>query len=127
MELTILTTEKSIFSGEVESVQLPGSLGLMGVLNRHAPIISGIEPGIIKIKSQGHIDSYFISGGFFECYLNKAILFADAFESPEYINKTRAEKAAIRAKERLFKRRNIDVPRAQRALARALARLKACK
>jgi F-type H+-transporting ATPase subunit epsilon len=81
----------------------------------------------MKIKSQGKIDSYFISGGFFECYLNKAILFADAFESPKYINKTRAEKAARRAKERLIKSKNIDIPRAQRALARALARIKVCQ
>lgn len=127
MELTILTMEEPVFSGEVDNFQLPGALGLMGVLNNHAPIVSKIDPGLIKIKTQENIKSFFISGGFFECFSNKAVVLADACESPESIDKTRAKKAAQRAKARLSNPKNIDILRAQRALSRAFFRLKACQ
>jgi F-type H+-transporting ATPase subunit epsilon len=127
MHLTILTPEKTVFEGEADSLQLPGSLGLMGVLNRHAPILSGMLPGVCKFLFAGATQRFFVSGGFFEFNANKAVILADAVEEPGEIDLERAKSAADRARGRLKKKKDIDVQRAQRALFRALARQKAAR
>lgn len=127
MQLTILTPEKTVFKGEADGLQLPGSLGLMGVLNNHAPILTGMFPGVIKLTSTGTTHQFFVSGGFFEFNANNAIILADSAEEPGDIDLDRARQAGDRARERLKKKKDIDVQRAQRALFRSLARQKACR
>jgi F-type H+-transporting ATPase subunit epsilon len=125
MQIKILTPEKTVFNGSAESLQLPGSLGLMGVLNNHAPILSVMTPGIIKFKSEEKNYIYCVSYGFFEFITNKALILADAIEKPEEIDGERVINAIKKAKQQLKDKRDIDVERAQRALFRALNRKKA--
>ena len=61
MQLEILTPEKSVFKGEVNSIQLPGSEGLLGILNHHAPILTSIQSGTIKYEWDGKETFLFIS------------------------------------------------------------------
>lgn len=64
MILEIITPEKVLFTGEVSSVQLPGTMGSFGVLNNHAPIISSLEKGKVKIKDKDSKITYIdIPGG----------------------------------------------------------------
>lgn len=73
MNLEILTPEKKLYSGEVYGVQLPGTDGLFEVLDKHAPLVSALGKGNIKVlKDRTNTVSYNISGGFVEVLNNKA-------------------------------------------------------
>ena len=126
--LNLLTSEKSLFDGEVNYLSVPGSLGNMGILTDHAPLISCMEPGKLEYeKSDGKRVVFSIAGGMFEIKANKAVVLADTCEDPAQIDTARAESAAGRARERLrtaHRDPSIDVMRAEVALARALNRLK---
>ena len=78
MTLEILTPEKKIFSGEVYGVQLPGINGLFEVLDRHAPLVSALKNGKLKIlKDKTNTDSYTIQSGFVEVLNNKATVLVE--------------------------------------------------
>lgn len=84
MELEILTPERKLFSGEVYGVQLPGITGLFELLQNHAPLLSALGNGKIKILKDkaGSTVSYSIQGGFAEVLNNKvAVLVEGAVES----------------------------------------------
>lgn len=86
MDLEILTPEKKIFSGEVYGVQLPGVTGLFEVLDRHAPLISALKAGrlkIIKDKSNSNFAYYSIQGGFVEVLHNKVTVLVEGASSTE--------------------------------------------
>lgn len=73
MTLEILTPDKKIFSGEVYGVQLPGISGMFEVLDQHAPIVSALKKGKLKIlKDKNASSQYNIQGGFVEVLNNKA-------------------------------------------------------
>ena len=78
MFLEIVTPDKKIFSGKVNSVQVPGSKGSFAVLEFHAPIISILEKGRIKI-TEGSAESFYeISGGVVEVKDNNVIILAES-------------------------------------------------
>ncbi len=71
MNLEILTPEKKIFSGEVYGIQLPGIDGMFEILNRHAPMVSALKAGKMKIlKDKSSASHYNIQGGFVEVLNN---------------------------------------------------------
>jgi F-type H+-transporting ATPase subunit epsilon len=75
MTLEILTPEKKIFSGEVYGVQLPGISGSFEVLEKHAPMVSALRSGKLKILTdRTATTSYNIQGGFVEVLNNRAIV-----------------------------------------------------
>ncbi len=75
MVLDILTPEKSIFSGEIKLVKVPGSNGSFEVMENHAPIISSLDKGELKITPQEGADIFYqIEGGVIEVNNNKAIV-----------------------------------------------------
>ncbi len=79
MQLDIITPDKKIFSGEVSLIQVPGSKGSFEVLNNHAPIISTLEAGKVKIITAGKETKFFeIDGGLIEVKQNKIILLAES-------------------------------------------------
>jgi F-type H+-transporting ATPase subunit epsilon len=72
MNLEILTPEKKLFSGDVYGVQLPGVTGMFEVLDRHAPLVSALRPGKLKVlKDKNHFDHFNIRSGFVEVIHNK--------------------------------------------------------
>ena len=78
MYLEIITPEKKLFSGEVKLVQVPGSKGSFEILNNHAPIISTLDEGSIKIENDEGRKTYFeIEGGVIEAKFNKIIILAE--------------------------------------------------
>ena len=126
MHLTLLTPEKKVFSGETNSIQVPGTDGLMGILNNHAPIISSLKTGVVKYSVDNKPNYIFITGGYLEFYKNNAVILVEAAEKPEEINEERAKKALLRAKERVSKK-NGDIDRAKLAIIRAIGRQKVLK
>jgi len=78
MVLEILTPEKKIYSGDVYGVQLPGIDGLFEVLNMHAPIVSALKKGNLKVlQSKTQTSSYSIESGFVEVLDNKATVLVE--------------------------------------------------
>jgi len=126
LKLEVVTPEKQVFSDEVQSIIVPAAEGYLGVLPNHAPLISGLKPGIIKYRQEGKTRLLAISGGFMEVSANKVTILADTAERPEQVDVERAKAARERAEKRLKERPpGLDVARAEFALQRALARLRA--
>ncbi|MGB2697439.1 MAG: F0F1 ATP synthase subunit epsilon [Candidatus Zixiibacteriota bacterium] len=128
-KLSIVTPEKKFYEDEVNSLIAPGSLGYLGILTDHAPLLTELVPGKLTLKdSQGKEKIFAISGGFLEVLKNNVTILADAIEPAEGIDFKKAEEALKRANERLKSRdENVDVPRAEFALTRALNRIKIFK
>ena len=78
MLLEIITPDKKLYSGEVKSVKLPGSAGSFGVLKNHAPLISSLKKGTVKVvDEQKQSLSFPIKGGVVEVLKNKIIVLAE--------------------------------------------------
>ncbi|MES1216754.1 MAG: ATP synthase F1 subunit epsilon [Bacteroidota bacterium] len=79
MNLEILTPEKKLYSGEVYGVQMPGISGSFEVLDKHAPMISALKPGRIKVlkDKQNHHANYDVQGGFVEVLDNKVTVLVE--------------------------------------------------
>lgn len=116
-----------VYKQEVESFVVPGALGYMGILPGHAPIISALNIGVLKIKKAGSEEKLAISGGFLEVANNKAVVIAETAEKAEDIELSRAQAAKDRAEQRLKKLSEVDVARAELALKRAVARINAAE
>lgn len=78
MYLEIITPDKKVFSGKVNAVQVPGSKGSFAVLEYHAPIISTLEIGNVKVVENGHELLFEISGGMIEVKDNNVIILAES-------------------------------------------------
>jgi F-type H+-transporting ATPase subunit epsilon len=127
LNLNIVTPSKQIFSGEIKSITVPGTVGNFQVLKNHAPIISTLEVGLIKIELQGSETSFYATGGgTIEVKDNEILLLADSIEKCEDIDIERAKAAKERALQRLEAKetdKTIDVERAELALKKANNRL----
>lgn len=124
--LEIVTPKKVVFSGEVTSFSAPGVVGGFQVLRSHAPLLSNIAIGEVKVvDSAGSETRFATSGGFVEVRENKVIMLAETAERSDEIDVPRAEAARDRARKRLKeKNAETDVDRARIALFRAMNRLK---
>jgi len=126
LRVEIVTAERVVYSEEgVDRVMVPGVVGELGVLPLHAPLMTMIQPGVLRIVKGGDEVEMAITGGFLEVRQNRITILADAAERAEEIDFVRAEEARRRAQQRLEERTAaVDLSRAEAALARALARLK---
>ena len=78
MILEIITPEKQLFNGEVNSIKVPGTIGDFEILNNHAPIVSSLKEGEIRIISiDNKVEKFQINGGVIEMKKNKIIVLAD--------------------------------------------------
>jgi F-type H+-transporting ATPase subunit epsilon len=79
MTLEILTPERKLFSGEVYGVQMPGISGSFEVLDKHAPLVSALKAGRVKVlrDKQNHTDTYNIQGGFVEVLNNRVTVLVE--------------------------------------------------
>ena len=79
MYLEIITPDKKIFEGEVSLIQVPGSKGAFEILKNHAPIISTLDKGVIKIKDKAGNEQLFeVDGGVIENKANKIIVLVES-------------------------------------------------
>ena len=125
-KLEIVTPKKIVFSGDVTSFSAPGVAGGFQVLKSHAPLLSNIAIGEVKLLDKGGAEARFAtSGGFVEVHEDKVVMLAETAERSGDIDVTRAEAARDRARKRLKeKAADIDIQRARLALFRAMNRLK---
>ena len=126
MILKIITHERIVFDSEADEIIIQTKSGQMGILKDHIPLTTVLEVGVTKIK-QGDKDKFFATmGGIFQFKDNVATILTDVCEDGCDIDITRANAAKNRAEARLADgTAKVDSQRAQAALARSLARLKA--
>ena len=126
----IVSQDRLVFEGDADIVIVPGSLGEMGILPGHAPLLSALELGVIKVKSGDQEEVFTVTGGFIEVQPDIVTVMADAAESVEEIDIDRAEKAMERASQLLDDYKDTDAEnymRIQAALRRSNLRLKAAE
>ncbi len=124
MHVEVVTGEREIYAGEADMVVAPGVEGMLGILPGHAPLLTTLKVGELRIKLGGAEEPLFVSGGFLEVFDNAVTVLADSAEHAEEIDQARAEAARRRAQERL-EQAHSDLDRAdlQGALERAVARI----
>ena len=126
-QLEIVTPEKTLYSGTVEHVRAPGIDGGFGVLSGHHPMVSALGIGQLRIREEGGDERMAaVNGGFAEVLSDQLTVLAETAELADSIDRTRAEEARDRARDRLKTRRDpgVDIERAEAALARAINRLR---
>ena len=77
MHLDIITPDKKIYSGEVTSVSVPGALGRFQILKNHAPIISSLIPGKVKVDDTEGVKEFDVKGGVVENLKNNVVILAE--------------------------------------------------
>jgi F-type H+-transporting ATPase subunit epsilon len=128
INLEIVTPEKHLFSGQVDSVTVPAKTGYLGILPGHAPLLAELGIGKISYSAGEETDFLFCSWGFLEVLPDRVVLLAQAAELASDIDIKRAEESKVRAEKMLSsKDPTIDFQRAELALLRAVARLDAAK
>ncbi len=120
------TPEGPIYSGGASSVLVPGSTGAMGVLPRHAPLLSSLEVGYTRVRDPLGKEWTFVTGlGFVEIQNNEVLILVDFADDVTDIDVPRAELARDRARARLrVPSEEVDAARAQAAMDRAATRLR---
>lgn len=127
VHVDVVSAEEELFSGLAEMVVLPGEAGELGVLPGHAPLLTRIRPGTVRIKTphQGE-EIIFVSGGILEVQPNLVTVLADTAVRGADLDEARAIEAKRRAEEALKNRQAaIDYAKAQAELAEAVAQLQA--
>jgi F-type H+-transporting ATPase subunit epsilon len=125
--LEIVTPEKILFKDEVEFMVAPAVDGEIGVMRNHAPLVASLKIGVLRYKdSKGSEKRVAVSGGFMEIIDNTGRILAETAELGEHIDVLRAKAARERAERRLAQRdETINAIRAEQALKRAIARIRA--
>lgn len=126
LHLKITTHERVVFDSDVDEIYAKGIQGEFGILPGHIPFMSALDIGVTKIVIDAKPQYFTIMGGIFQLKGNEALILTQTAEKAEEIDVERAKEAKKRAEERLEESPDtMDVSRAEIALARALARLKA--
>jgi F-type H+-transporting ATPase subunit epsilon len=122
----IVTAEKSMFSGPVEMLVLNGSQGELGVTYGHAPLLTGIRPGSVRVIRQGGQEEiYFLSGGFLEVQPHLVTILADAGDRAADLDEAAALEAKRQAEQELQNRgAEMEYSEALSRLGEAVARLR---
>jgi F-type H+-transporting ATPase subunit epsilon len=97
IQVEIVTQERTVFSGEVDAVNLPGSEGRLGILPNHSPLLTTLGYGEVIVRKDGQEDYYAVGGGFAEVQPEKVIVLADSAERSDEIDLDRAMTARMQA------------------------------
>ena len=125
--LEIVTPERLAYSDVVDSVQLPGSQGELGVLPHHAPLVSTLGVGELRIRKGGTEESFAIVGGFLQVRPDRVVVMAETADMASEIDLERAQEAkreAERALEGTAPTDAVDLAAARASLQQALLRIR---
>ena len=126
LQLEIVTPERLAYSDEVDSVQLPGIEGELGVLPHHAPLISTLGVGELRIRKGGAEESFAIVGGFLQVLPTKVVVLAETADMASEIDLEKAQEARREAERALEAgyHEGADLAAARAALQGALLRIR---
>jgi F-type H+-transporting ATPase subunit epsilon len=101
IQLEIVTPEKLAYEGEVDSVVLPGSQGELGVLPHHAPLVSTLGAGELRLRTGGTEESFAIVGGFLQILPDRVVVMAETADMASDIDLEKAQEARRNAEQML--------------------------
>jgi len=129
LQVDIVTPQGSVYSGVVAAVTVPGTVAPFQVLYNHAPIISSLEPGIVKLLLADLSPRYYVvGGGFVEVLHNHVTVLVDQVEPAERIDLQEAQQQVRQAQQRLASAQTLEEARqARQELHRAELRLRAAR
>lgn len=97
----IVSQDRQVFAGDADMVVVPGAMGEIGILPNHAPLLSNLKYGILRVRYKGQEQVFTIAGGIIEVQPDLVTVMADAAENVQEIDISRAEAAKRRAEELL--------------------------
>ena len=126
LQLEIVTPEKLAYQGEVDSVQLPGSEGELGVLPHHAPLVSTLGAGELRLRKGGEEEFFAIVGGFLQVLPDKVVVMAETADMASEIDLEKAQEARRQAEQALESGyvEGADLAAARASLQAALLRIR---
>ena len=124
--LDIVTPERLAYSGQVDSVQLPGSEGELGVLPHHAPLIANLGHGELRIRKGTTEETFAVFGGFLQVLPDRVVVMAESADLASEIDLERAQEARREAERALESgvHEGADLAAARAALQQALLRVR---
>src|SRR6202050_2298337 len=127
IHVDIVSAEGQIFSGEASMVFVPGSQGELGIYPRHAPLLTTLKAGEVRVQTEGHEEqSFYVGGGALEVQPHLVTVLAATAARARDLDEAQAQAAKQRAEEAMRSRGDkIDLAEAQAELARAVAQLRA--
>jgi F-type H+-transporting ATPase subunit epsilon len=125
IHVDIVSAEGQIFSGEASMVFAPGSQGELGIAPRHAPLLTTLKAGEVRVQSEGQDEqSFYVGGGAMEVQPHLVTVLADTAARARDLDEAAAMAAKQRAEDAVRNSRDkVDVAQAQVELARAIAQL----
>jgi len=125
LHVDVITPEKLALSDEVDFVAAPASDGEIGILPHHAPLLTKLGVGELRLRKGNEVRRLALAGGFLEVQQGSRVaIFAETAELAEEIDAERAAHELEQAKTKLKQGREIDLAAAEASLSRALVRLK---
>lgn len=126
LHLEVITPERRVYEDDVDMVIAPGSEGYLGILPRHAPLLTALGPGEFRVKKGGVEEILAVFGGFMDVRADRVVVLTEAAEPAEEIDAQRAHEARERAQQALQGAvlSVADEARARAALQRALVRIR---
>ena len=128
VKIDVVSAEESIFSGEAEFVVAPAKMGEVGIYPNHAPMITTLKSGSLKIKLVGEKEEHliYVSGGVLEVQPGIVTVLSDTAIRAKDLDESKAEEAKKAAEEAMKnKSSNVDYAKAQAELTEALAQIQA--
>ena len=120
----MVTPDGKSLKGECDLLSVPSTIGILGIMANHAPLEAILDIGEIVVHNGKNEEYYALGGGILHITKEGVTILADSFEHEDDIDIARAENAKQRAEERLTRKKEIDVLRAEIALKKALNRIK---
>lgn len=129
MHVNIVSAEREIYSGTVTQVFAPAEMGEVGIMSRHAPMLSTLKPGVVRIVSQeGDEQSFFVSGGILEVQPHVVTILSDTALRAADIDESAALEAKARAEAAMKdKASDLDYAKAKSELIEAVAQIEALR
>jgi F-type H+-transporting ATPase subunit epsilon len=129
MHLNIVSAENEIYSGTITQVFAPAEMGEVGVMPRHAPMLSTLKPGVVRVISQdGEEQSFYVSGGILEIQPHVVTILSDTALRAADIDESAALEAKARAEAAMKdKASEMDYAKAKSELIEAVAQIEALK
>jgi F-type H+-transporting ATPase subunit epsilon len=126
IHVDIVSAEGAIFSGDADMVFAPAKMGELGIAPRHAPLLTNLKPGAVRVQTSEGEKLFYVTGGVLEIQPHLVTVLADSALHAHQLDESEALAARDRARELLLGRQEgVDLARAQAELVEAEARYRA--